>query len=133
MTEHIRAHSVDHEHWHIAMARCACGGSFVPGAQGLAFEGETPLDRIQATCRTCHGVQEFVFDISPFYGRAKQLSEIEAALSCVDEKTRKKILRRLGPPMPRAVEFIQQLANDGDESALRYLQERVAAALSVED
>src|SRR6478672_6358443 len=124
----IRAYSVDHERWHIARTRCACGGTLVPGTQTLVMEGEAPLDVIEVTCNQCGSAAELTVDISPFYGRVKEQAELEQALAAVPEKVRKKILRRLRPPMVRTLAFAQQLTNDGDTSALDYLRETIEAA-----
>jgi hypothetical protein len=97
MSDAIRAYSVDHEHWHISTLACSCGGRLAVAGQQLTEQGETPLDVITTACRACGAQDEVTFDISPFFGQSERDEQLRAALACVPERERKRIL---GTPLP---------------------------------
>ena len=94
------------------------------------IEGK-PSDVYEARCASCQEVTTFVFDVSPFFSRRIELQAWAArTLPDVDQRTRDKVLRKVGPDfMTRFMTFVRQRANDRNVPTLLYLRTQIDAVL----
>jgi hypothetical protein len=68
----VPVHSIQEEHLFILLSTCSCGQAYELVSQALTeIEGQK-VDRIQAKCPVCKNEEEFLFDISGFFGDAER-------------------------------------------------------------
>lgn len=97
--------------------------------QALFNQGETPIDRLMARCRTCNEPCEFLFDISAFNGNLAEVllcSEISDSID--DEVLKRKVLNAASSPVCAAVQAILDAGHENDRLALDWLEDTIHLA-----
>jgi hypothetical protein len=64
----VPVHSIQEEHLFILLRACPCGQSYSLESQALTEIEDRKVDRVQAKCPDCGNREEFLFDVSGFFG-----------------------------------------------------------------
>ncbi len=80
----IRAHSIREEYLYLATRLCKCGSRLEAFDHALRYHKGSPRDIIQARCMRCHSFHCFVYDISPFFGKAQEDLDTQAHSELLD-------------------------------------------------
>jgi hypothetical protein len=125
----VTVRSVEQEQWYVARTPCSCGGRFRSVSRQLTAGPRGAGDIVVAACGRCGSQKDFRFDISLFYDEeGRELQAAASAIATIDSRTRRKILRALGSPMKRAVDYVRELSAEGDSLALDFLEDELRAA-----